>query len=76
MKTRISSKGQLVLPSELRRLDGVEAGEEFEVERVEPGAYLLRRLPKPSGIGVVDWLLSCPERDWFKRVESESTDTL
>lgn len=76
MKTRISSKGQLVLPSELRKLDGVEAGEEFDIERVEPGAYLLRRSPKTSRAGLVDWLLSCPERGWFEPIESESTGTL
>jgi hypothetical protein len=26
--------------------------------------------------GVVDWLLECPEKDFFTAVESESTDSL
>lgn len=76
MKTRISSKGQIVLPAELRREDGIRVGEEFEIERIDPGEYRLVRCAPPPNEGVVDWLLSCPERDWFVPVESESTDEL
>lgn len=65
-----------MLPSEFRRMDGIAAGEEFDVERVEPGAYLLRRRPSTAGAGIVDWLLSCPEKGWFQPVESEFTATL
>ena len=76
MKTTISSKGQIVLPAALRELDGIEPGEEFLVERIDRGEYrLVRRTPLPND-GVVDWLLSCPEKGWFVPVESESTDTL
>ena len=76
MKTTISSKGQIVLPAEFRQLDSVEAGQEFEVERLDVGEYrLVRRLPPPNS-GVVDWLLSCPVKDFFVPIESESTDTL
>lgn len=32
-------------------------------------------MPEPNE-GVVDWLLSCPEKDFFVPIESESTDTL
>ena len=35
MRTRVSSKGQIVLPAELRQQDAIEAGQEFEVERLE-----------------------------------------
>jgi AbrB family looped-hinge helix DNA binding protein len=76
MKTTVSSKGQIVLPAELRRQDGVEAGQEFEVERLERGEYRLVRLTVPPNEGVVDWLLACPEKDFFVPIESESTDTL
>jgi AbrB family looped-hinge helix DNA binding protein len=31
MKTTVSSKGQIVLPAELRQQDHIEAGQEFEV---------------------------------------------
>lgn len=76
MKTTVSSKGQIVLPAELRRQDRIHSGQEFDVERVERGEYrLIRRAPRPNE-GVVDWLLACPEKDFFVPVESESTDTL
>jgi AbrB family looped-hinge helix DNA binding protein len=76
MKTRVSSKGQIVLPAELRERDRIEAGQEFDVERIDRGEYLLkRRAPRPNE-GVVDWLLACPAKGFFEPVESESTDTL
>jgi AbrB family looped-hinge helix DNA binding protein len=76
MKTTVSSKGQIVLPAEIRRQDGIEAGQEFEVERLDRGEYRLTRRSAPSNAGVVDWLLACPEKGFFVPVESESTDTL
>jgi AbrB family looped-hinge helix DNA binding protein len=76
MKTTISSKGQLILPAEIRRQDQVKAGQEFEVERIEPGVYRLTRLAPPENEGLVDWLLACPEKGWFTEIPSESTDTL
>ena len=73
MKTSVSTKGQIVLPAEIRRQDGVEPGQEFDVER---GEYrLVRRAPVPNE-GVVDWLLDCPEKGFFVPLESEGTDTL
>ena len=76
MRTRVSSKGQIVLPAEVRRQDQVEAGQEFEVERLDRGDYrLVRRASRPNE-GVVDWLLACPVRGFFVPIESESTDTL
>lgn len=75
MKTTISSKGQIVLPSELRQRDRIEAGQEFEIERIGPGEYrLVRRTPVNEGL--VEWLLACPEKGYFVSVKSESTDTL
>ena len=75
MKTTISSKGQIVLPAELRQLDRIEAGQEFEIQRLAPGEYrIIRRAP--SNDGLVDWLLACPAKGYFVPIESESTDTL
>ena len=34
MTTLISSKGQIVLPAEIRRRDGIAAGEAFAIERL------------------------------------------
>ncbi|MGD9724635.1 MAG: AbrB/MazE/SpoVT family DNA-binding domain-containing protein [Pirellulales bacterium] len=76
MKTTISSKGQIVLPAELRAQDGIVAGQRFEIERLESGKYLLKKQPASHNDGLVDWLLACPEKDWFEPLPSESTDTL
>jgi len=76
MTTRVSSKGQIILPAEIRKQDSLEPGQQFEVERIESGKYrLVRRAPRPNK-GLVDWLLACPEKDFFVPIESESTDTL
>lgn len=76
MKTKISSKGQIVLPAELREQDHIESGEEFDIVRVKRGEYhLKRRAPAPNE-GLVDLLLSCPVKGFFQPLESESTDTL
>jgi AbrB family looped-hinge helix DNA binding protein len=76
MKTRISSKGQLVLPAELRRRDRIEPGQEFELVRLEAGRYELVRRKKRRNEGLVDWLLACPVKGFFVPMDSESTDTL
>ena len=76
MKTVISTKGQLVLPAELRQQDGVAPGQEFEIERLGPGVYRLARAGAPTNAGLVDWLLACPEKGWFVPVPSESTADL
>lgn len=72
----MSSKGQIVLPAELRHQDQIKAGQEFEVERLDRGEYKLsRRYPRPNE-GLVEWLLACPVKDFFVPISSESTDTL
>lgn len=76
MTTIISSKGQIVLPAEIRQRDGIESGQEFEIERLDRGEYRLVRVEKPMNAGLVDWLRACPEKDFFVPIESESTDTL
>lgn len=76
MKTKVSSKGQLVLPAELRAQDQILPGQQFQVERLDAGQYLLKRVPTADNTGVVDWLLSCPSSDWYQPLPSESTDDL
>lgn len=76
MKTTVSTKGQIVLPAEIRQQDDIEPGEQFEVERIDRGEYrLIRRTPRRNQ-GVVEWLLACPSKGFFVPIESESTDTL
>jgi AbrB family looped-hinge helix DNA binding protein len=76
MKTKVSTKGQIVLPAEIRHRDGIRAGEEFEVERLDSGEYRLVRVAPAPNEGLVEWLLACPEKGYFVPIESESTDTL
>lgn len=77
MKTMVSRDGQIGLPSELRTRDGIKPGDEFEVERIDTGEYRLSRTaPVRSQDGLVDWLLSCPEKGFFVAIDSESTDQL
>lgn len=75
--TRISSKGQIVLPVEIRERDRIEAGQEFEIERVEAGEYRLTRKSRPTNEGLVDLLLACPVKGWFKPLaRTETTDDI
>lgn len=76
MKTRVSSRGQIVLPAELRRQDRIRAGQQFEVERIERGEYRLVRCADRPNDGVVEWLLACPGKGFFVPIEGESTDAL
>ncbi len=76
MKTTVSSKGQIVLPAEYRRMDRVEPGQEFDVERLDRGKYRLVRRAAPRNEGAVDWLLACPHKGFFVPIDSESTDAL
>jgi AbrB family looped-hinge helix DNA binding protein len=75
MKTTVSSKGQIVLPAEIRKQDRIEAGQLFDVERLDRGDYRLRRRSPPNE-GLVDRLLACPHKGFFVPIESESTDVL
>ena len=78
MKTTVSSKGQIVLPAELRHEDGIEPGQQFEIERVAPGEYRLVRIERPrKNEGLVDWLLACPEKGIeFPKIDLGTTDEL
>ena len=76
MKTTVSTKGQLILPAEIRHRDNIEPGQEFDVERINRGEYRLLRREPPPNEGLVDWLLACPGKGYFVPIESESTDTL
>ena len=65
-----------MLPAEIRQQDRIDAGQEFDIERLDRGEYrLVRRTPRPND-GVVDWLLGCPEKGYFVPIDSESTDDL
>ena len=77
MKTIISSKGQIVLPAAIRQQDGIVAGQEFEVQRIDDGEYLLKRTKRRRNEGLVHLLLACPVKDWFQPADrAETTDDI
>ena len=77
MKTTVSSKGQIVLPAEIRKQDGIETGQEFEVERLDRGEYLLKRKERRRNEGLVKLLLACPAKGWFRPMDrTDTTDDL
>jgi AbrB family looped-hinge helix DNA binding protein len=77
MNTTVSSKGQIVLPAEFRRRDGIKPGQEFEIERIDRGEYLLKRKTRPRNEGLVNLLLACPVKGWFQPLERfETTDDI
>ena len=55
MKTKVSTKGQIILPAEIRRQDGIETGQELEVERIDHGEYRLVRCTPPPNESLVEW---------------------
>lgn len=76
MNTQLLSKGEIVLPAELREVDRLVPGEIFEIERIAAGEYLLKRKVAPIQPGLLKWFSACPSPDWFQPLESESTDSL
>ena len=76
MHTVLSSKGQVVLPVELRRQDHLHGGESFSVRRLGHGKYQLTRQARPKGSRLLSWLQSCPSPGYFQPIPSESTDRL
>jgi AbrB family looped-hinge helix DNA binding protein len=76
MKTSLSSKGQIVLPAEIREQDRLRPGQKFDLERLETGQYLLKKISSPGQPGLLEWLTGCPEKDWFEPLPSQSTADL
>ena len=77
MRITVSTKGQIILPAEIRREDDINPGQEFEIKRIDRGKYLLKRMTQPRNEGLVKLLLSCPAQDWFQPlVRTETTDDI
>jgi len=75
--TTVSTKGQIVLPAEIRKEDHIKPGEEFSIERVDQGQYLLKRKTRRRNQGLISLLLSCPVKGWFKPMDrTETTDDI
>ncbi len=77
MKTTVSTKGQIILPAEIRQRDAIEPGQEFEVERIDRGEYRLKRKERRRNEGLVKLLLACPVKGWFRPIDRrETTDQI
>jgi len=57
-------------------MDRVEPGQEFDVERLDQGDYRLVRRTTGQNEGAIDWLVACPQKDFFVPIDSESTDAM
>jgi len=73
MKTTVSTKGQIILPAEIRQRDGIESGQEFEVDRIDRGEYRLKRKERRRNQGLVKLLLACPVKGWFEPMDRKAT---
>ena len=73
MKTTVSTKGQIILPAEIRQRDGIEPGQEFDVERIDRGEYRLKRKERRRNEGLVKLLLACPAKGWFMPMDRTET---
>ena len=77
MTTTVSSKGQIVLPAKIRQQDRIEAAQEFEIERIGQGKYLLKRKTRRPNEGLVKLLLACPVKGWFQPIaRTETTEDI
>jgi len=73
MTTTVSTKGQIILPVEIRKRDRIEPGQKFEVERIDRGEYRLIRKSRPANEGLVKLLLACPSKEWYKPMDRTET---
>jgi AbrB family looped-hinge helix DNA binding protein len=73
MNTVISTKGQIVLPAQIRREDDIRPGQQFEIERIDCGEYRLTRKARRRAAALVDLLLACPTKGWFQPMDRRET---
>lgn len=77
MKATVSTKGQIILPTEIQQRDAIESGRVFEVERIDRGEYRLKRTERWRNEGLVKLLLACPVKGWFKPLDrKQATDNI
>jgi AbrB family looped-hinge helix DNA binding protein len=74
MKTRLSSKGQVVLPKVLRERHGWKEGTEIEVEEVQGGVLL--HFAAPVGTASLEDLLGCTGYRGPRRSQAEMEEAI
>ena len=77
MRTTISTNGRIIIPAQIRREDGIQPGQEFEIERIDRAEYFIRRTTKLRNEGLIKLLVSCPVKDWFQPLQrTDSNDDI
>lgn len=77
MRTTVSTNGRIIIPAQIRREDGIQPGQEFEIERIDRGEYLIKRTTKLRNEGLIKLLVSCPVKDWFQPLQrTDSNDDI
>ena len=68
MKTSVGANGAVSLPAGLRKKKGIGAGDDFEIleDEDDPSMIILRKVQPKANAGLIDHLLACPEKNWFK----------
>lgn len=61
MTTILSTKGQIVIPNEIRERQGLRAGDELEIEERADGVVIRK---KRRNQGLVRHLQECPVKDF------------
>ena len=63
LTAKTSTKGQIVLPRQLREKYRVRAGDIFEFsDGDEPNVIVMRKMGRHPNDGLIDALLACPHR--------------
>ncbi|MBX7210760.1 MAG: hypothetical protein K1X78_20805 [Verrucomicrobiaceae bacterium] len=68
MTATLTANGLLEFPDEYREADSLQPGQPCDIERLGHGEYRLR-FSEPAPRNWVEWLLACPEKDWFVQPE-------
>jgi hypothetical protein len=58
---------------EIRQQDDILPGEQFDVQRIDRGEYLLKRKTRRRNEGLVQLLLACPVKGWFTPADRKQT---
>jgi AbrB family looped-hinge helix DNA binding protein len=66
--TSVSAEGAVTIPPGLRKRKRIRPGDDFEVleDEDDPSIIILRKKLSKANAGLVDHLLACPDKNWFK----------
>ena len=85
MKTTLDEDGQIGIPQQIREVDHLSPGDSFELERLTPGQYLLRKQPwlaeggvftierADDGLPIIRVVRGCITSQLVKEIESQTS---